>query len=542
MPLSNLSLKLYGGNLTISNLYATLVSKDGFAWANIGATAETLTIQGTNHLTNVPQATVFHGSNPLLTLTGPGSLTVAAGPAKGSSALVTGASLVISNAADVTFLGSGTNSVNVWGGLDIINSKVTSRVTGESDGEFIAGIVRIENSTVDMSWGVLNPVLVGTNRWLGNVRDHVSVAVKTYDRSDAGTDCNIWLRLEGDNSTLDYKNIVPFATHPGYDPFEQEDLDQFVVSYSSPYQKLGPIQKLYVKTDKVGIASDWQCDYIQLTWTNEVGVAETYYFNVNHKFTGDTYGPLTPVDLGNFSGMVNEDDTYTITNYTHSADLNTTVYVPARYGGRAVTRLGAYLFLGDTHVQEVVLPSSVQAIGDYAFFGCSGLQRVTMPPGVVSLGDWAFGNCTGLSMLSIPAGLTHVGDWAFNGCDQLKVYFHGAAPSLAGSYGRVGGLIGGPRIFYAPGQPGWGPTWGGCPTEAWAPEVVVSGGSGRDGRPFSFQISGAANMDVVIGACPDLGNPEWTTLRTSTLTNGVMVFSDPDSTNYAVRFYNLSMP
>jgi hypothetical protein len=73
--------------------------------------------------------------------------------------------------------------------------------------------------------------------------------------------------------------------------------------------------------------------------------------------------------------------------------------------------------------------------------------------------------------------------------------------------------------------------------------LASSAGFGLQSNGFSFNISWAANLSVVVEACADLGNLVWQPLQTNTLTatpaGGAFQFSDPRWTNYPARFYRI---
>jgi len=101
-----------------------------------------------------------------------------------------------------------------------------------------------------------------------------------------------------------------------------------------------------------------------------------------------------------------------------------------------------------------------------------------------------------------------------------------------------------------PGTTGW-PTpppepFGGRPTALWALPypLILNNGQGFDVQTngFAFIISWATNISVVVEACTDLVNPDWSPVATNTLTGGSSYFSDPDWTNYPSRFYRLRSP
>jgi hypothetical protein len=92
-----------------------------------------------------------------------------------------------------------------------------------------------------------------------------------------------------------------------------------------------------------------------------------------------------------------------------------------------------------------------------------------------------------------------------------------------------------------PGTTGWGAMFDGLPTAPWfLPNPVIlnsepSFGVGANG--FGFTISWATNASVVVEAATNLANPVWLPVSANTLTSGTNYFSDPQWTNYPMRFY-----
>jgi hypothetical protein len=100
-----------------------------------------------------------------------------------------------------------------------------------------------------------------------------------------------------------------------------------------------------------------------------------------------------------------------------------------------------------------------------------------------------------------------------------------------------------------PGTTGWSNSYGsiqpypGAPTVLWNPVIQASGlGFGVSNSQFGFNITGTANIPVVVEACTNLANPVWTPLQSMTLTNGSVYFGDPNWTNFPVRFYGIGFP
>ena len=86
-----------------------------------------------------------------------------------------------------------------------------------------------------------------------------------------------------------------------------------------------------------------------------------------------------------------------------------------------------HLYLNNTEVTDLVLPTTVNYIRNYAFYGCSGLTNLTIPNSVTSIGSSAFYGCSGLTNLTIPNSVASIGNNAFQGCSALQTLYFNAA-------------------------------------------------------------------------------------------------------------------
>ena len=188
------------------------------------------------------------------------------------------------------------------------------------------------------------------------------------------------------------------------------------------------------------------------------------------------------------------------------------------------------------------IPNGVTAIGNYAFESCPRLASVMIPNSVTSIGTNAFASCVSLTRVTIPNSVAIIANYAFSGCTSLTtVYFLGNAPSPGGS--SVFGGDNNATIYYLPGTAGWATTFADRPAKLWNPLIQSSGpGFGVRTNGFGFNITGTTNIPILVEASTSLASASWISLKTCTLTNGSVYFSDPDWTDYSARFYRIRSP
>jgi hypothetical protein len=234
-----------------------------------------------------------------------------------------------------------------------------------------------------------------------------------------------------------------------------------------------------------------------------------------------------------------------------------------------VTNIGEYAFQDCVALTNVTLANGVTNIGAEAFYQCSGLTSATIPPSVTSIGRDAFAYCSNLTSVTIPSSITSIGDYAYAWCATLtnavipgsvtnigyalfadsfalaSVYFHGNAPAIAG-LPNDGPVFDGDinaKVYYLPGATGWSSTFQGVPAVLWNPLIQTANRSfGIRSNQFGFNITGTANIPIVVEACTNLAGPVWLPLTNVTLTNGSFLFSDPAQMNDSARFYRISSP
>ena len=229
--------------------------------------------------------------------------------------------------------------------------------------------------------------------------------------------------------------------------------------------------------------------------------------------------------------------------------------------GNSVTTIGDFAFVTCTRLTSVTIPSSITSIGNSAFSNCGltnviipnsvtnigtnvfsycyNLKSVSIPNNVASIGDSSFYYCSYLNNVTIPSSVTNIGNNAFYNCSKLgAMFFAGNAPATGVN------AIGPPTFcYYLPGTSGWGATFAGAPAYLWnpAPQAADAKFGIRTNR-FGFNIAGTAKIPIVVEASTNLMAATWAPLKTCTLTNGLIYFSDPAWTNFPTRLYRIRSP
>ena len=221
-------------------------------------------------------------------------------------------------------------------------------------------------------------------------------------------------------------------------------------------------------------------------------------------------------------------------------DPLTSVYI---YGGV----IGERAFQYSVTLTSVTFGSGSTSIGAFAFLGAS-ITNLAIPDSVTCISDGAFEGCANLTDVVIGAGLANIEDYAFDQDPKLtNVLFLGNAPTVVNVGDQPVFAYSPTTVYYLPGTTGWSNTFGttiyypdGAPTVLWNPLIQTSDGHfGVRSNQFGFNITGTANIPIVVKACANLSSPVWTPVTNVLLTNGSYYFSDPQRTNYPTRFYGI---
>ena len=209
---------------------------------------------------------------------------------------------------------------------------------------------------------------------------------------------------------------------------------EFNSSYSNPLRS--GVTKLYLD-DK---------ELIEITSSHDISVINNYaFFN---------YLSLTNVTLTDGVTSIGKDA------FGGCENLQSVTI------GDSVTTIGNYAFRGCSSLTSVTIGDSVTTIGQYAFFGCDNLTRVNIydlsawcniefwdnnsnpinyakslylnntkikdliiPSEVTEIKPYTFFNCESLISVTIPENTTLIGEYALYSCDSLKyIYCKAAIP------------------------------------------------------------------------------------------------------------------
>jgi hypothetical protein len=308
----------------------------------------------------------------------------------------------------------------------------------------------------------------------------------------------------------------------------------------------------------IGYAAFFDCSMLaSVTIANGVASIEEAAFELTSLTNVTIPASVTNIGEGAFAVCTNlaaitvdnQNSFYSSVNgVLFNKSQTTLVEFPDGIGGSytilgSITNIGSDAFASGSMLTTVTIPGSVTSIGDNAFYGCTSLTNATIADGVTSIGYDAFAGCTSLYNVTIPGSVTNIGDSAFGSCFGLtSVYFKGNPPDL-GPYVFITGANY-PTLYYLPGATGWSSFYAeDCPVVLWNPLIQTGDASfGVRNNQFGFNVTGTANIPIVIEACTNLASPVWTPLQTLSLTNGLFYFSDPQWMNYPSRYYRISSP
>lgn len=87
---------------------------------------------------------------------------------------------------------------------------------------------------------------------------HYTVEIKTGNRSDAGTDANVYIQIIGDLGTTERVHL----DHTNHNDFERGNLDRYQIGAK---ESIGIPEEVYICHDNSGSGSGWFLDWVKVT-------------------------------------------------------------------------------------------------------------------------------------------------------------------------------------------------------------------------------------------------------------------------------------
>ena len=162
--------------------------------------------------------------------------------------------------------------------------------------------------------------------------------------------------------------------------------------------------KLYINNTEV----------TEITIPSDISEIKDYAFHGCSSLTSITIpDSVTTIGESAFAGCSS------LTSVYYNGDLSDWCNIDFYNGSSNPLCNGAKLYINNTEVTEITIPSDISVIKDYTFYGCSSLTSVTIGDSVTTIGKYAFYDCSSLTSVIIGNSVTTIGDYAFEDCSSL---------------------------------------------------------------------------------------------------------------------------
>ena len=135
---------------------------------------------------------------------------------------------------------------------------------------------------------------------------------------------------------------------------------------------------------------------------------------------GNNGGESKPIEAGEYTYVILEDNTAKITKYNGTQDI-VELDIPSSFEDATVTVIGKEAFAGVQTITVVNFPDTIIKIEERAFAGSSVKKAFMHRSSITEIEPFAFAECKKLVQVDMPATLTTLGERAYHLCDMLKV-------------------------------------------------------------------------------------------------------------------------
>lgn len=145
---------------------------------------------------------------------------------------------------------------------------------------------------------------------------------------------------------------------------------------------------------------------IGLWQINDISVCDRRYncAEIYDLRTGNQQYELVDLSAGDFVVLPTELKDYMIDSkgvIRKYSGTDETVVLPSQVGNLEISEIGDQVFKGNSHVKEVMIPSSILSIGEEAFFNMRNLTAVELSSDVQQIGQNAFLNTPSLEKITV---------------------------------------------------------------------------------------------------------------------------------------------
>ena len=223
----------------------------------------------------------------------------------------------------------------------------------------------------------------------------------------------------GDEAFCDCTGLTSFIVDEANTTYKASDDEKMLLSKDGKtlvcYPSATGSVRIPDSVTEIGSTAFWQC-----TGLTSITIPDSVTSIGNGAFIGCT--GLTSVTIGSGVTSIAESAFYDCTGLTR-VDYTGTIaqWCEMSFGNSSSNPLyyAHNLYINNSLITDLVIPSSVTSIGQYVFLCCTGLTSVTIPASVTDIDSYAFSGCTGLTSITFdnPKGWYYKYNGSFRACN-----------------------------------------------------------------------------------------------------------------------------